>query len=343
MKMKNNIIVLTICISIIHSSILWGAAGVVVQKITAGDIKDTLKFSGEVKPIVESIITADVSGRVEKILVENGDYVKEGAPVIILERERYEIALRNAQSILEMAAQKEKETSRDLRRNRLLAEKKVVNEKVFDIVETNFINAQNTHRQAQAAVELAKLNLERTSIKSAISGYFVSRQVFLGQGITPGVPLGRIIDLKKVFVDVKIPENQIGLIKNGQISTIEEKTKGKVAHIDLYADSSRSFQVKIVVDNTDLAYKANMFVKGEIVLNQFQEVPLIPISALISEDGKNYVYIADNAKANKKPVKIIAREGNFAYVQGVEAGESLIIVGQGNLSDGMEITVAEKS
>ncbi len=336
--MKHPILVAALSIFLI-SPTLFAAVPVNVEPVTFGSIRDMIGFSGEVKPFVEGFVTSDVSGRVDKILLENGDPVTEGGPIVLLEKERFQIAVQQAEAALQMAEQKEKETQRDFERNKVLADRKVINEKVFDLAETAFASAKSSVKQAKAALDLARLNLERATLKAPIGGFFVNRQVFPGQGISPGVVAGKVIDLRKVFIEVRIPENIIARIKPGQACSVEGGFQGKIAHVDLYADSSRSFLVKILVENPELKLKANMFLKGEIVLSTANEVPLVPIQALVSESGKTFVFSVVQGRGKKNQVTVVAREGSKAQVEGLDPSVPIVVVGQENLSDGTEVVI----
>lgn len=327
---------------LVLASAAGAATNVRVATVKPGTIRETLAFTGETRPLVETFITADVAGRIEKILAENGDQIANGQTVITLEPERYRITLDQAEANLRMAEQKVKEASKDFERTRLLFEKKAINERVYETAETASINAANQQKQARSAFDLAKLNLDRCSLKAPIAGFFVNRQGFIGQGVMPGTILGKVVELKRLFVEARIPEHQIGLIKIGQECSFADRV-GKVAHIDLYADPARSFLVKILLDNDDLRFKANMFVKGSLVLNEFHEVPLVPLAALVTESEKTFAFVADGARARRLPVEVVAREGDLVYARGLEAGQTIIVVGQHSLKDGEEILLPEKA
>lgn len=306
---------------------------VTTHTLATGTIRDRLAFTGETKPFVETFLTADVSGRIEKILVENGDAVTAGQVLVTLERERYQIALDQAEASLRMAEQRARETRSDFERTKVLFERKAVNDKTFEAAETAMVLAVSQVKQAQAAFELAKLNLERCNIRAPITGHFVNRTGFIGQGVNPGTILGKVVELKRLFVEARIPEHQIREIAVGQVCQIEDRP-GRVAHIDLYADSGRGFLVKILVPNDDLHFKANMFVKGFVVRREYTDVPLLPLEALLTDEAGSAVFLVEAGRARRQPVEVLAREGTNLYAKGVEAGQAVVVVGQHTLHDG---------
>ncbi len=315
------------------------AVSVTVETIRTGRLREMLAFTGETKPLVETYATADLSGRIERILVENGDPVTAGQAVVTIESERYRIALDQASATLRMAQQRAKEAGRDFERTRVLFQQKAVNDKTYDAAETAMVNAVSQVEQARAAFDLAKLNLERCVIRAPISGFFVNRSGFIGQGVNPGTILGRIVELKRVFVEARIPEHQIGAIRVGQDCLIDGRL-GKVAHIDLYADAGRSFLVKIQVPNDDLRFKANMFVKGNLVVNEYPGVPLVPLAAIVTEGDQSAVFVVENGRARRVPVEPVAREGDRVYARPLAPGQVVVTVGQHTLKDGDEVVLA---
>ncbi|HNV72202.1 MAG TPA: efflux RND transporter periplasmic adaptor subunit, partial [Candidatus Ozemobacteraceae bacterium] len=254
--MKHSLI--AVCLVLLMASSLSAAVTVVTQAVTTGDICERLAFSGEVKPFQEAIVSPDVSGMVEKVLVENGQPVKARQPLILLDRSRAVIALHQAEIQVKKAEQQVKESRSDFERNRILREKQVLNERAFEISESQFVNANNSLREASAGVELARLNLDRAAITAPFAGFFVNRQVFPGQWLTTGQPLGRVIDLTQAYIEARIPETHINRLRVGQECQIAGNTPGKVSFIDLYADSSRGFLIKILTGNPELRFKANM-------------------------------------------------------------------------------------
>ncbi|HOY67111.1 MAG TPA: efflux RND transporter periplasmic adaptor subunit [Candidatus Ozemobacteraceae bacterium] len=313
---------------------------VATSLVKTGPIRESIAFSGQVKPFEEAWITTDVTGRVAKILVENGQPVKAGAPVVLLDADRLRIAVRMSEAGLGRAEAELKEKKKDFERRSILMEKKVLNEKAFDEAEAEAAKAGITVQSQKAALDLDRLNLERATIRAPIGGFFASRDVFLNQSVSPGMRLGKVIDIGRVYIDVKVPENQINRITIGQKASVNGSHTGSVAFIDPYGDESRSFLVRILVDNADLKLKPNMFVTGQIVLKELADVPLIPIDALTGPADAPVIYIIRNNKAVRLPVTPIAREKDWCAAREVEPGETIVTVGAENLADGTPVTVA---
>jgi RND family efflux transporter MFP subunit len=324
---------------ILATTTICAQENVLVTTPIKGSIDQLLSFTGETRPILESFAAADVSGPVIQILVQNGDKVKAKQALAKIDPVRFSIALEQMQANLEIAKQEVKEIERNFKRNKKLYDKNAITQKTFDRVETELIRAKSVLKQASANYDKAKLDLERCVVRSPIDGYFVDRNLEVGQAMARGQNMGRVINLDYIFVDANIPETEIQNIKIGQKCLIEEKYTGTVAHINLNADRSRSFQVKIKVQNPELYFKANMFVKGQITLKSYQDIPLVPSQTIRNEKGKPYIYIVEKDEAQKLSVEIVAQKGEYSYLTPVSFGQQIVTVGQDNLTEKAKVII----
>ncbi|PKL46921.1 MAG: hypothetical protein CVV42_14605 [Candidatus Riflebacteria bacterium HGW-Riflebacteria-2] len=304
-----------------------------------GTIRRLLQFTGETRPVVEAYAAADVNGPVAEIMVENGQKVKLGETLGKIDEIRFAIAMRQMEAVLERSKQQYQEDEKDYARNKTLFENKAITQKSLDAALTNYIIGKTALKQAQADYDKAKLDLDRCSIRSPISGYFVDRSIEIGQAMARGQNMGKVIDLDDIYVDARIPESEIRNIKTGQICEVEGKYEGRVEHIGLYADNSRSFKVRIRVKNPDLFFRGNMFVKGSISLEQYDNAPLFPSKAIRNFRGDLFVYTVKDGKARKNKIELIAQEGDLSYCREILENDEIVTVGQDSLDEGTEVIV----
>lgn len=309
------------------------------EKIKTGTIRKLLRFTGETRPYLETYAAADVMGPVAKILVEDGQKVSKGQTLALIDEIRFDIALRMAQASLERTKQQLIEDQRDFDRNKTLFDKGAITQKTFDMAETALVKSKTNVKQAQADFDKARLDLERCAIKAPIDGFFVDRSIDLGQAMNRGQNMGKVIFLEVIFVEAKIPESNINDIKIGQTCMIEDRFPGEVEFINLYADNSRAFKVKIKVPNQDLHFKANMFVRGSIILENFVEIPVFPTRAVRNYRGEQFVFVVKNNIAKKIPINIIAQEGELTYAKEIDTTMEIVTVGQDNLDDGSKVVL----
>ncbi len=324
---------------IIIATAAAGQVNVVTVNPKNGTIRKLLQFTGETRPVIEAYVAADVNGPVAQIMAEDGQKVQQGEALGKIDDIRFAITLRQMEAALERAKQQFQEDGKDYERNKTLFEKKAITQKSLDAAFTNYIKGKTTVKQSQADYDKAKLDLDRCIIRSPISGYFIDRSVEIGQAMARGQNMGKVINLDDIYVDARISESEIRNIKIGQTSIIEGKYSGMVEHIDLYADSSRSFKVRIRVKNPDLFFRGNMYVKGNITLETYENVPLFPSQAIRNFRGDLFVYTVHDGKARKHKISLIAQEGDLSYCKEILAGDEVVTVGQHSLDDNTEVIV----
>ncbi|GAB4268191.1 MAG: hypothetical protein Kow0029_03370 [Candidatus Rifleibacteriota bacterium] len=334
MKKSLNYLICLTALFLLASSLAHAQINVLSEKVKTAHIRKLLKFTGDTKPFIETYAAADVSGPVAKILVEDGQRVEKDQPLAVIDEARFEIALRMAQAELERAKQQLKEIQKDFERNKTLFDKGAITQKTYDMAETAMIQASTAMKLAQANYDKAKLDLDRCVIKAPIKGFFVDRAIELGQAMARGQNMGKVIFLDTVFVEARISEKDINSIKIGQKCVIEDKFPGIISFINLYADKSRAFKVKIKMDNPDVYFKANMFVKGSVIIEEYENAPVFPSRAIRNNRGKLFVFVLEGDKAVKKEINIIAQEGELTYANPITEGMEVVTIGQDNLDDG---------
>lgn len=303
------------------------------------DITRQLRFTGSTRPALEAFATSDVAGPVLKIMVEDGDQVKAGQTLAIIDPIRFEIAVRQSEADLKRAEQQKTQAKSDFERNETLFNRKAVSQTTLDSFETAYITAKASLKRTQNDLQIAKLDLERCRIISPIDGYFVERNVEIGQAINRGQIIGRVINLDEIRVAARIPQTEIRHIQTGQSCIIEDQYPGFIEQIGLYADQSRSFRIKARVKNPDLHFRDNMFVRGFIVIESWENVPAFDTRAVRSNENETWIFIVKDNKAIKKHVSIAARKDNLVYAPEVTKNDKIVIIGQDELEHGDTVII----
>ena len=140
-------------------------------------------------------------------------------------------------------------------------------------------------------------------------------------------------DLKKIVIDIKIPENYVGVLKSGLKTEITNSNfnkifKGKVDSISSRIDpSTRSILARILVDNSDFEIIPGQLMTVKVIYNEINQIG-VPESALTIQGDTAFVYIVDSDVAEKKNVEIGKRNfGKVSIVSGVSEGDLVISEG----------------
>jgi len=194
-------------------------------------------------------------------------------------------------------------------------------------------------------------------VKAPVTGTIVALPAQLGMTVSQAVPLARIAGGSGLEIRIYVAERFISRISQRQACEITldawpgEVFMGRVTEISPTVDpTSRTMEVRIVVDNAGSRLKSGMFAKAKIITEQKNDVVKIPASALIRRFGDDYVFIAKpdpaNAGASIAQKRIVVPgiiiDGVMEIQKGISAGEDVIVRGQGLLEDGSKINVVDR-
>ena len=191
------------------------------------------------------------------------------------------------------------------------------------------------------------MNLERAQVKAPFDGAISQRVVGRGDFVKAGSPLFNIVNdavLKFIF---QVPERYGSLVqKKLPVSFNVDNYPGETFTGSVYLISpsvlagSRAFGVGALVTNVNFRLKASSFARGSLVLQQAVPTPVIPLEAIVSFAGVTKVFVIETNVARARQVTVgRIRDGAQEIMEGVTAGESVVISGQTRLSDGLTVTI----
>ncbi len=207
--------------------------------------------------------------------------------------------------------------------------------------------AQAQVSQAQAAVTYARLLAANATITSPLAGIVTIRSVDPGNLANPGAPLVTVAQIDTVHVVLDVSETDLSRVALGQTVTVRADAypdttfPGLVAEIGQAADvHTRVFKVKVAVENPQHRLKPGMFARAEIATQRVENALVIPRDAVVSADGKTVVFVVDGGKARARPVELGVVDGPVVEVRaGLTAGESVVVAGLTDLTDGAAVIV----
>ena len=340
----------------------------VVQKNSSDTYKATLEASEQ------GIINSKISSRVISISVENGQYVNAGDTIVTLDAQDIQNNIEASQSQLKVTEQQLNsaqvslkklkinldDANRNYDRQKTLYEKGGISKADFEAVEKTFNNAQAYYeagnvsiQTAEANIEMQKVNianlqdnLNNTMIKAPISGVISDKSVNIGQMASQGTALAKVNNISSVYATIQIPQDKINNVKVGQVATVtlegsDKSYNGTVQNIDLSADTtSRVFNCKIKIDNSDNTLHPGVFAKVDLFNDQKIEIITVPINALVGSEGDYSIFINDNEIAKKQKVTIGETDANNVQITaGIKDGDQIICTNTSTLQDGNEVEV----
>jgi len=200
---------------------------------------------------------------------------------------------------------------------------------------------------AKGRYQGAEAQLEYSEIRSPIDGVVADRPAYAGETATPGTPLMTIMDVSRLIARANVPTGQLRYVKAGNSATVSAAdgttAKGKVTVVSPAVDpNSTTAEVWVLVENPGGHLRPGETVRASIHAETIPDAIVIPASALVpSKDGSDSVMIADSssiAHARKITVGIRGRDKS-QILEGVKAGERVIIVGALGLQDNAKVLI----
>jgi multidrug efflux pump subunit AcrA (membrane-fusion protein) len=196
----------------------------------------------------------------------------------------------------------------------------------------------------------AGLKFANAEVASTIDGVVKSVLTEVGATVSPAAPLFQVVDLDTVEVAVEVPEKRLGRIREGlpvELSVLSYPGRvfhGTVSRLSPVLDPvSRTMEVRVRIDNPAQVLKPGMFAEARLLLRQEQQIVRIPLAALVDRPEGQVAFVVREGRARQVAVRAAFVQENVAAVEsGVSAGDRVVVVGQQNLNDGDEVTVAEE-
>ncbi|MGC8594615.1 MAG: efflux RND transporter periplasmic adaptor subunit [Candidatus Kryptoniota bacterium] len=311
------------------------AVPVEVQTTSLTTVDNTLSLSGNIDPIAMSNVGSPISGKIEKIYVKEGDFVKQGDLIV---------QMNDAQ--LEQAKLKYQLSKLDYDRMSKLYEEHVITQQQFDQVKTVYENDKTAY----------EFMLSSTQIRAPLSGVVTSKYLndgemfilFPGQLGSPAIVT--IMQISRIKVTVAVPENYLPLIKLGQKATLTVDPypgkifEGSIARINPALNkNTRTFLVEIHVPNPKLELRPGMLASVKLYLGKIRTI-LVPPDAVLKVPGSNieYAYVINGNKAQRREVQTGKYFNDMLSVTtGLNPDEKLVVVGQTNIKDGTIVKISQ--
>lgn len=311
------------------------------------NIVPTLMLAGSIEGETSATISAKLAGRIEQVLVQEGQRVQVGTPLIKLESNELANSVRAAQGTVTKAEINYNLASVDYSRYQELYAQGAVSQQQLEIAAAQLKTAQADLSSAIANRSSAQQQYGYGMITAPVSGVIANKTATVGQVVSPGSPLMSVENLDQVYAQVNIEQKELGRVKIGQKAEItvdaypEQVFSGVVEIINPQAGSSnRMFRTKIKIDNKDGSLKPGMFVKVQIATGEVQPVLTVPSAALIQKQGLYYVFTVEKDQAVRHQVEIAEISGGSIQIKsGLQPGDRVIVSNVNQLKDGDTVRV----
>jgi len=324
-------------------------ATVLVAEIMEKEVSASVELVGSVRALTDVTVSAETTGRVEKFSKREGDAVRKGEAVCLLDKTTNKIRAREAKGRLDFAVADLKKAELASIRARDLYSEKVASLENMQNAELDVESKKSNLDLRLAELDQAEYELERTSIRAPFGGFITKRYADTGAWVEKGDNIFDIVNTRKVEVITEIPEHLISVASNSkEVQVALDAYPGKIfagkiaALVPKANPKTRTFPVRIVLDNPKFLIKAGMFVRVSIPSEVKKKALLIPRDAVVWRFRKALVFSADKeGKVKSYRVKLGRQYGERVEAKGnISVGMMLIVSGNEILRDGQKVMVA---
>src|SRR6185503_16548960 len=321
------------------------ARPVTVEPAQVRDVRRQVDVVGTLAAREEVVVSAEVEGRVARLVHDLGDRVEAGTPLIELDQEKLQYRAEAQRATLDQARARYG-AGADGELPPL--------EKVPNVVSTNAQLADAQQLRADidsqtSSLHLAQRNLRDAVIRAPFDGYVAERLVSQGQYLQPLTPVMRIVRLHPLKITAEIPEKFAPWIESGREIAVrvdafpQQSFAGKVVRIAPAVNlRSRAFAIEGEVPNPDGKLKPGTFARVQITTDRVERAVTIPFAAVQSRYGTNRVFLVQNGQLAGKEVVLGDRLGDRVEVaQGLDAGTPIVASDVEQLADGMKVTAKQ--
>jgi len=320
-----------------------------IQTIVHQDISKNLTVSGTLVGENEATVVAETGGKVEAVKAQIGDWLAKGKIIVQLENDLKAVALDQAKAQLMSAQTNHEKSQNDLKRYENLFKEHIATQSDIENARLAARAAEAQLKSAEAALKLAQRQYDDAAIKAPLSGRLADRYVNLAAMVMPGDEIGVVVDGRNMKLKSSVAENEIALVRPGQRVELvadalgDAKFVGKIITVAQRATSERTYPIEVLVANDkNESLKSGMFARANIEVEKMNEAIVIPSAAMLAEAGKNYVFVESNGVAKRIAVKLGVQDGGQSQiVEGLNAGDRLVVFGQQRLTDGARVVVQE--
>ena len=225
-------------------------------------------------------------------------------------------------------------------------------QKLPDLVVPDTVDqARGRFEVARASLEQSETLLRYATITAPFTGIITQRFVDPGALIQAGSASSAIVtlmDFSKVRLQAAVPESEASHVAVGQPVLVTTDNlpgmqfEGKVTRFSYALDAaSRTMLAEVILENSGLSLRPSMLVTAKIGIERKDSALLMPTESLVMEKANAFAFGVDDNKATKRPIKIGFNDGkNVQVLEGLTAGDTVILAGKLKLSDGQAVQVA---
>jgi RND family efflux transporter MFP subunit len=323
-----------------------------VARVAAPAAAASAVYSGEVRARRELELGFQVAGRVQQRLVEVGQVVKAGTPLLRLDPSDAALNSNASRSQLESARSQFRQAQLDFQRYEALAAKAYVSRYEYERAKLSRDTAAESYRSAEANYRLAANQSDYTVLRAPVAGVITAIEVEAGQVVATGHLAVRIAQDGERELVVSVPEGRVDELRRAHSLEVElwagegKRYAARVRELAPDIDPvTRTYDARISILEADAAVRLGMTGKLELQLPQDGALRKLPLTAIYDGDGHTSVWLLDPAtsRARQRRVELASAQRDGVLVRsGLRDGDLVLTAGVNLLHEGQKVRPLSK-
>lgn len=315
-----------------------------------GTVVEKALAVGNIEPENEIEVKSKISGVVNKIFVEPGQFVREGEPLIEVRPDPTPLELAEAKRGLERTKIEMDNLSREMDRMKVLRDRNLSSEQEYERILQQFNDVKVRHQINKERLELLETGrimmgetLIESVIRAPIDGYILEKMVDVGEPVVPltsyqaGTALMSLAGMDRLLFKGTVDEIDVGKMEEGMQAEIKigalpgAVVIGEVSRISLKAkqqDNATVFPIEIIITETNgnilrAGYSAN----ADIIIERMSDVVTIPERVITMRDGRSYIEVPGSESGSRIEKEIetgLSDAITVAVIEGLGEGEKVL-------------------
>lgn len=311
---------------------------------TEAPTPNVIVVTGRVAADQRSDVTADTQGKVINVMIERGQRVKMGQPVVQLDVRSAALGAREAAANLAAARSQKQLADQECERTKSLLEKGAITKSEYDRQMAQCTAAQEQVSAVQARTEMMSKSVADGLVRAPFEGVVSEKMVSPGEWVAPGKPLFTLVDDDPLKVELSISEVAVSMIKKDQrveivsVSRPDKRFGATVTRLGAEIGRTRSLIVEATLDKgSDLV--PGMFAEAHIAVGHTTR-PVLPASAVVKRGKTWHAFVIKNGELEERLVQLgtASTEGQVSIIQGVVKGEKVVAKIDDKIVDGIKVT-----
>lgn len=302
-------------------------------QVTVDTVVRTITAIGTLESNEAVVVRPEIAGRIVKIGFNEGQRVKKGTVLFLLDDSTYDASAAQAEASLDLSRKNYDRASE-------LHKKGAGSTRTRD-------EALALLKVDEAKASMAMTMLDKTRIRAPFDGIVGLRKVSPGDYVQPGQDLVNLDDVDVLKVDFRVPQIALSEVRVGQkigitVDALPGRSfEGEVYAIDPQVDpSTRSMALRARIPNPDGVLRPGLFVTVTVIAERHEGAVLVPEEAIVPIGGQRLVFRIDAGKVKVVPVTLgVRRPGQVEITSGLKAGDTVVTAGQQKLRDGAPVMV----